>query len=127
MAQELAIIIKAKDEASGVLKQLEGSTKQAGGGFANLGKIVAGTAAGFGLASIATQGLKSAISSSIGAAIGFDTAMQNVNSIARLSDDSLKELKGSVLDMVKSGDSAGQSAGTLAAALYDVYSSGFKG
>lgn len=55
-------------------------------------------------------------------AIGFDRAMRNVNSIAKLNEQDFGALNKRVLDLAKS---AGVGPSTLAAGLYDVVSSGF--
>lgn len=68
-------------------------------------------------------GVGTAIRSAAGATVEFDRGMQNVNSIAQLSQKDLGDLKQSVLDLA--GKTA-QAPGTLAEGLYDLVSSGFE-
>ena len=60
------------------------------------------------------------------AAMDFDQALRNVDSIAKLSTKGLAELHNEVLDMARD-PSIRQGPQDLATGLYEVYSSGFKG
>lgn len=71
-------------------------------------------------AGIATVGV--AFQKAVGATIGFDRAMRNVNSIAQKSEGQFKSLEGQVLKLA--GKTA-QAPETLAKGLYDLVSSGF--
>lgn len=72
-----------------------------------------------------------AITKILGGAIAefrkLDESLRNVQSITLQSDASIRETAKSLLGMVLSGKSAGQSAGDLAVALYEVVSSGYEG
>lgn len=97
---------------------------------ANIGKGLVqglGLAGGLGAAKVLSDGLgflKDGIVGTATAAIDFQRSMQNVNSIAHLTDKQLVETSEAVLKL--SGD-FGQSAQTMADGLYDISSSGFQG
>lgn len=82
---------------------------------------VAGLAA-TGLGTVMAGGVTAGLASSAKAAVSFDKAMRNVNSIARLSEAQFKRLEASVTSMAAE---VGQSPQTLAEGLYDLESSGF--
>jgi TP901 family phage tail tape measure protein len=117
---EFKLTVDSKDfdakmsQAEATAKAKTGSI---GSSFSNMGTgmLVAGgaIAGGLGMA--------------MGAAVGLDTSMRNIQSISKMTDAEIKTLSGDVLGLAKSGESAGQSAGSMASALYDIYSSGFKG
>lgn len=86
-----------------------------------------GLAGGLGAARLLSEGIgavSDAISGTIQSAIGFERAMQNVNSITKTSNDQLAAMGKGVLKLA--GD-FGQSATTLADGLYNISSSGFQG
>lgn len=76
------------------------------------------TLAGFG--AVITAGFGAAAK----VAIDFGEQMANVNSIAQLSAGELDKVSQAVLDLSRN---TGQGPATLAAGLYDIYSSGFEG
>ena len=61
---------------------------------------------------------------SVAAAAKFETAMRNVNSISKLSEEQFRAQSKQVIDLSKT---LPQSAKTLAEGLYDIASSGFQG
>lgn len=114
----LEVIINGKNNLSGAFKESEASV----GLFSK-----AAHAAGETILKLSTAitGLTLAASAfSTKSAIEFDTAMRNVDSIAKLSGESFVTLEKQVLEMSKT---LPQSASVLARGLYDVYSSGFEG
>lgn len=88
-----------------------GSKMAKAGKMAGVAFVAMGAAAAAGLASSAK------------AAIDFEKAMRNVNSIASLSEGQFKDLNKSVLAMAQE---VGQKPKVLAEGLYDIVSSGFK-
>ena len=85
--------------------------------------IAAGTGAGLVLYQVLTR-LAKAFQDTVGAAIGLDAAMRNVNSISGLSEGQLRSLSGAVLELSRH---IPKSATDLANGLYDIASSGFQG
>jgi TP901 family phage tail tape measure protein len=115
--QTANFVVKAKDSASGPLGKIGGSMgKLAKTSGLTFGAMAAGTAA--------ITAVVGALTYAVGKAAAFETAMLNVNSIAKVSPEAFKELQDSVLDLSKR---LPQSAETLAQGLYDISSSGFAG
>lgn len=92
------------------------STRQMEASFRTLGLAAKLAATAIGVAVVG--GLVAATH----AALDFDAAMRNVNTIARLSEDQFKSLEAQVLSLAKT---TGQAPVTLAQGLYDIVSSGF--
>jgi TP901 family phage tail tape measure protein len=111
-------VVKAKDAATGPLGKIGGSMgklKSAGvAAFKAIG--AAALAAGAAIVAFAVDGIKNAAA--------FQTAMLNVNSIAKATPEAFKEMQDAVLELSKR---LPQSAETLAQGLYDISSSGFAG
>jgi TP901 family phage tail tape measure protein len=115
--QTANFVVKAKDSASGPLGKIGGSMgKLAKTSSAAFGGIAAGTAV--------IGAVVGALTYAVGKAAAFETAMLNVNSIAKVSPKAFEELKDAVLDL---STKLPQSAETLAQGLYDISSSGFAG
>lgn len=93
------------------------STRQLSSAFGGLGK------AGSMVGKILAVGVVGGLAASVKAAVDFDKAMRNVNSIAKLSEKQFKSMEKSVLSLAKT---TGQAPKTLAEGLYDIVSSGFK-
>jgi TP901 family phage tail tape measure protein len=111
-------VIAAKDAATkplGNVGKAMGSLKKVGVG-AFIGIAGAVTAAVGSIAAFAFDGVRNAMA--------FQTAMLNVNSIAKATPEAFREMQDSVLEMSKR---LPQSAETLAQGLYDISSSGFAG
>jgi len=111
-------VIKAKDAATGPLGKVGGAMgklKKVGIG-AFIGIAGAVTSAVGAIAAFAVDGIKNAAA--------FQTAMLNVNSIAKATPEAFKQMQDSVLELSKR---LPQSAETLAEGLYDISSSGFAG
>jgi TP901 family phage tail tape measure protein len=112
MAQTATVRVLFLGDAGSALR----STNLLSRSFAGLGRTAR-------LAGVAiTAGIVTSMVSATSAAIGFDRAMRNVNSIAKLSEDALGDLSKQVLALAKE---SGQAPQTLAEGLYDVVSSGF--
>lgn len=93
------------------------STRQLSGAFGGLGKAA-------GLAGkVLAVGVVGGLAASVKAAVDFDKAMRNVNSIAKLNEKQFKSLSKQVLALAKD---TGQAPKALAEGMYDVVSSGFK-
>ncbi|MBM3748868.1 MAG: phage tail tape measure protein, partial [Acidobacteria bacterium] len=111
----MELVINARDNASRALSGI-------GDSLSNLGSRCKA------LGSTLTLGLTAPLVAVGGGAIkmaaDFETAMNNVNSIAFLPQAELKNLGQSVLDLSKT---VPQGPEVLAKALYDIYSSGFQG
>lgn len=119
MAGEIATaFVRIRPDSTGFQsilgRQTQGIGRNVGGA---IGKAMA-IGIGGGVA-IAAGGLASAVK----LAIGFDKAMRNVNSIAKLNEKDFGDLNKRVLELAKT---AGVGPETLAKGLYDVVSSGFK-
>lgn len=119
--QTANFVVKAKDSASGPLGKI-------GGAMGKLSKTSLGAFVGFGAA---TAAIGTAIglavegySAAIGKAAAFESAMLNVNSIAKASPAAFKEMNAEVIAL---SQTLPQSAETLAKGLYDISSSGFAG
>ena len=104
----------AAGEVAGFGKAVDGANV----GLSKFALLARGGAAAGALAVVLA--LKAAISS----AAGFQTQMQNVNSISYLSNTALDQLGKQVISLSKT---LPQSATVLAAGLYDIASSGFQG
>ena len=87
-------------------------------------RSLAGFAGKLTLATAGVVALERGISSSIRAAVAFDAAMRNVNSISGLTEAQFRSLSSSVLDL---STRVPQSATNLANGLYEIASSGFQG
>lgn len=115
--QTANFVVKAKDSASGPLGKIGGSMgKLAKTSGLTFGAMAAGAAA--------ITAVVGALTYAVGKAAAFETAMLNVNSIAKATPEAFKEMQASVLDLSKR---LPQSAETLAQGLYDISSSGFAG
>lgn len=68
-------------------------------------------------------GIVGGLAAAVKAAVTYDRAMRNVNSIAKLNEGQFKRLSKQVLQLAKD---TGQGPKTLAEGLYDIVSSGFK-
>ena len=117
MNQTANFVVKAKDSASGPLGKIGGSM----GKLAKTSSSAFGSIAGGAAAITAVVG---ALTYAVGKAAAFETAMLNVNSIAKVSPVAFEGLKDAVLDL---STRLPQSAETLAQGLYDISSSGFAG
>ena len=111
-------VIKAKDAATGPMGKIGAAMGKlrsaAGTAFKAIG--AAAVAAGAAVTAFAVDGIRNAAA--------FQTAMLNVNSIAKATPEAFKEMQDAVLEMSKR---LPQSAETLAQGLYDISSSGFAG
>jgi TP901 family phage tail tape measure protein len=115
----LAFILK--DSASKGMRELNKTARNLGKTAASLNAPFAAAAQGIAIAgAAAAAGLGLAVAK----ASQFETAMLNVNSIAKQAPESFDAMKASVLELSKE---LPQSAETLAAGLYDIASSGFAG
>lgn len=115
--QTANFVVKAKDSASGPLGKIGGAMgKLAKTSGLTLGAMAAGTAA--------IGAVVGALTYSVSKAAAFETAMLNVNSIAKATPEAFKQMQDSVLELSKR---LPQSAETLAQGLYDISSSGFAG
>lgn len=117
MNQTANFVVKAKDSASGPLGKIGGAM----GGLAKTSSSAFG-AIGAGTAVLGT--VVAALTYAVTKAAAFETAMLNVNSIAKVSPKAFEGLKDAVLDL---STRLPQSAETLAKGLYDISSSGFAG
>lgn len=111
-------IVKAKDQATGPLGKI-------GTSMGNLKRtsITAFKGIAVGAAAISAAFASFAIDA-VKKAAAFETAMLNVNSIAKLTPAAFSELQKSVLELSKTLPQSGE---TLAQGLYDISSSGFAG
>jgi TP901 family phage tail tape measure protein len=111
-------VIAAKDAATkpiGNIGKAMGKLRSVGAtAFKAIG--AAALAAGAAIVAFAVDGIKNAAA--------FQTAMLNVNSIAKATPEAFKEMQDAVLELSKR---LPQSAETLAEGLYDISSSGFAG
>lgn len=111
-------VIAAKDAATrpmGNIGKAMGKLRNAGAtAFKAIGAAALGAAAA--ITAFAVDGIRKAAA--------FQTAMLNVNSIAKATPEAFKGMQDSVLEMSKR---LPQSAETLAQGLYDISSSGFAG
>jgi TP901 family phage tail tape measure protein len=115
--QTANFVVKAKDSASGPLGKIGGAMgKLAKTSSVAFGGIAAGTAV--------VAAVTAALAYAVTKAAAFETAMLNVNSIAKATPEAFEEMKDEVLDLTKT---LPQSAETLAKGLYDISSSGFAG
>jgi TP901 family phage tail tape measure protein len=115
--QTANFVVKAKDSASGPLGKI-------GGAMGKLGKQSGLAFGGIAAGAAAITAVVGALTYSVGKAASFETAMLNVNSIAKATPEAFKEMQDSVLELSKR---LPQSAETLAQGLYDISSSGFAG
>lgn len=86
--------------------------------------FLGGAAVGVGMA--AQAGIAIALGEAAQAAVGFDAAMRNVNSISQLSEARLRSLQGQVVQLAQD-PAIRVGPQDLAKGLYDVVSSGFEG
>lgn len=115
----LAFILK--DSASKGMRELNKNARTLGRTASSLNAPFAAAAKGIAIAgAAAAAGLAFAVTK----ASEFETAMLNVNSIAKESPATFDAMKASVLELSKE---LPQSAETLAQGLYDIASSGFAG
>lgn len=137
VASALTVRISAQDNASATFAKVAGSAKSMGQALEGIGKSGSGlatltdkiraaeadltslgvTLAGFGGAGVAAFGVMA------NGAMQFESAMANVNSIARLSGAEMDSLQASVLALSRQ---LGAAPTGLAEALYDINSSGFE-
>ena len=115
--QTANFVVKAKDSASGPLGKIGGAM----GGLAKTSSAAFG-AIGAGTAILGT--VVAGLTYAVGKAAAFETAMLNVNSIAKATPEAFEDMKKAVLDL---STRLPQSAETLAKGLYDISSSGFAG
>jgi len=115
--QTANFVVKAKDSASGPLGKI-------GGAMGGLAKTSSSAFGAIGAGTAAIGAVVAALTYAVGKAAAFETAMLNVNSIAKVSPAAFEGLKDSVLELSKR---LPQSAETLAKGLYDISSSGFAG
>ena len=120
-ASFLAFDAQMKKSAAGMATFEKQTAASSARSSAALGKL--GSAAKTG-AAVGIFAVGAALVSSAKEAIAFEKAMRNVNTIARVSDRELKGMSKTILDLA--GKTA-QAPKTLAAGLYDIVSSGFKG
>jgi TP901 family phage tail tape measure protein len=115
----LAFILK--DSASKGMRELNKNARTLGRTASSLNAPFRAAAKGIAIAgAAAAAGLAYAVTK----ASEFETAMLNVNSIAKESPETFDAMKASVLDL---SNRLPQSAETLAQGLYDIASSGFAG
>ena len=115
----LAFILK--DSASKGMRELNKNARTLGRTASSLNAPFAAAAKGIAIAGAAAAG---ALAFAVTKASEFETAMLNVNSIAKESPATFDAMKESVLELSKE---LPQSAETLAQGLYDIASSGFAG
>lgn len=113
----ISIRINGEDNVSAVLDNVGKKASGLGGILANAAGVAGGIvlAKGFDL-------VAGAVTNAVTSAAAFETAMRNVNSIAKLNESGLAQISQQVIDLTKQ---VPQSAETLAKALYDIQSSGF--
>jgi TP901 family phage tail tape measure protein len=116
--QTANFVVKAKDQATGPLGKI-------GTSMGNLKRtsITAFKGIAVGAAAITAAFAAFAIDA-VRKAAAFETAMLNVNSIAKLTPAAFADLQKSVLELSKTLPQSGE---TLAQGLYDIASSGFAG
>jgi TP901 family phage tail tape measure protein len=116
--QTANFVVKAKDQATGPLGKI-------GTSMGNLKRtsITAFKGIAVGAAAITAAFAAFAIDA-VKKAAAFETAMLNVNSIAKLTPAAFADLQKSVLELSKTLPQSGE---TLAQGLYDISSSGFAG
>lgn len=113
----ISIRINGEDNVSAVLDNVGKKASGLGGILANAAGVAGGIvlAKGFDL-------VAGAVTNAVTSAAAFETAMRNVNSIAKMNESGLAQVSQQVIDLTKQ---VPQSADTLAKALYDIQSSGF--
>lgn len=129
--KQLQVDVKKEGDKAGdtLGKSMAANFKKSWSGQ-NIGKGLVqglGLAGGLGAVSLLSGGLntlKDGIVGTVSSAIDFEKSMQNVNSIAHLTDKQLGETSQAVLQL---SGKFGQSAQTMAEGLYDISSSGFQG
>jgi len=117
MNQTANFVVKAKDSASGPLGKI-------GGAMGGLAKTSSSAFGAIGAGTAVIGAVTAALTYAVAKAAAFETAMLNVNSIAKVSPAAFEKLKDAVLDL---STRLPQSAETLAKGLYDISSSGFAG
>jgi TP901 family phage tail tape measure protein len=115
--QTANFVVKAKDSASGPLGKI-------GGAMGGLAKTSSSAFGAIGAGTAVIGAVTAALTYAVAKAAAFETAMLNVNSIAKVSPAAFEKLKDAVLDL---STRLPQSAETLAKGLYDISSSGFAG
>jgi TP901 family phage tail tape measure protein len=114
--------------ANFVIAAKDAATKPLGNVGRAMGKLKGvGTAAFIGIAGAAASAVGAITAFAVDGvknAIAFQTAMLNVNSIAKATPEAFRQMQDSVLELSKR---LPQSAETLAQGLYDISSSGFAG
>jgi TP901 family phage tail tape measure protein len=151
-AAELAIVLKAKDEASAVLKKVSAETASLGKAGADANKGLSSLASGFKGAVAAAAGiavavggvtaLTSAVSSAVGSAIDFEQAMSGIKAVSGASGQQMQQLSklaldlgrdtsfsaqeaaGGISELVKGGVSIGDVFGGAASAALDLAAAG---
>ena len=151
-AAELAIVLKAKDEASAVLRKVSGEVAGLGrsGDAANKGlgglsagfKAVAGAAAGIAVAVGGVTALAGAVQGAVGSAIDFEARMSAIKAVSGATGGEMAQLSKLALDLgkatsfsaseaavgfallVKGGVSVGDVFGGAASAALDLAAAG---
>ena len=120
-AAELAIVLKAKDEASAVLKKVSAETAALGksGDTANKGlaslasgfKGAVAAAAGIAVAVGGVTALTSAVGNAVGSAIDFEKSMSGIKAVSGATGQQMQQLSALALELGKSTSfSAGEAA-----------------
>jgi TP901 family phage tail tape measure protein len=118
--------------AADLVVKMSADTKDAERGMQRMSKGISGfakhaAAVGTGvLGAMVFRGIAHGFQGATSAALDFGAQMANVNSIAQLSDGAFAKLNDQVLALT-SDPRIAQAPATLAAGLYDIYSSGFQG
>jgi TP901 family phage tail tape measure protein len=116
--QTANFVVKAKDQATGPLGKI-------GTSMGNLKRTSITAFKGIAIGSAAAAAAIAAFAvDAVKKAAAFETAMLNVNSIAKLTPAAFSDLQNSVLELSKTLPQSGE---TLAQGLYDIASSGFAG
>lgn len=111
------LILKMSDQVSG------GATSAA----SSLQKLSsAATSIGTQMTAAFTVPIVAAAAASVNMAKDFDTALRNVQSITKQTDDEIKKLGNGLLELSQTSDITVDSAQNLAEAYYDVVGSGFE-
>ncbi len=115
LKSNLQIIISAKNQLSGPLRQADSEVKGLGDSMKKLGRVAAGATAAIATAAVAlgTKAVKTFAE--------FETSMRNVWTLIPIGKNAFDDLSESVLQMSKS---LPQSPEELGASLYDIMSAG---
>lgn len=116
MANEVLIVIKAKDKASGVISGVQSKTK-------GLGRTVLGMAGGFIAAQASIAAVKSIMTKSIGAAMKYEAQMAEIRALTGATKKDTDFLTVAIKGMVRSMP---KSPAELGAAAYFILSSGIE-